>query len=102
MELQQCLREPALQSQKHNVLDLLAGSAQSSADKFNELHRDIRILPHHRDEIATVNNHQFAVFNSYGIGGPRAAIEQRDLAEQLSGWDDVEYGVLALLRRNAD
>src|SRR6185369_6100731 len=64
-KLKQRLRKAAWQPEKHDVLDLLARSAQPSADEFNELHCHNRIFPHHRDEIATVDDHQFTAFDRH-------------------------------------
>src|SRR5205085_7255515 len=57
---------------------------------------------HERNKFATVNREQFAIAVGGSVRTPDLAVEQRDLAKNLSRTDQVENGVATVGRGNAD
>src|SRR5262245_12465139 len=55
-----------------------------------------------RNEIAPFDDDELAGGHRGGVSGARAAVEQSDLAENLTLAKDIEHDVLALGRRHAD
>lgn len=101
-QAQQRAGQTAGQVLQDNLLDLIAGPAQSFAKQLDELHRKRRLAAHERNELAPVNDEQLAIGVGGGIGRPRQAVEQRDLPEYLAGLDQVQNRVATIRRRDAD
>ncbi len=101
-EAQQRLGEALGQVEKKRVLDLLAGAAQAAAQHRHDAQRHVGIGAQHGEKVAALEHEQVAIGLRHRVGGARPAVEQGDLAEHLAGADDVEHGLAALGRGDAD
>src|SRR5581483_3644076 len=88
--------------EKQHILDLLAGMAQSRAQNLDQLHGELGPRREQRDEVAAIDQHQRAFGQRLRVGGSLTAIEQRNLAEDFAGLDQIEDRVLAVDRAVAD
>ena len=92
--MQQNLGETARQAEKDNIFNLLARSAQTAAKNRDQSDRNFGIILDERNEIAALDNHQFAVVDCDGVCGALPTVEKSYFAEKLAGNHQVEYRVL--------
>src|SRR5215831_13317622 len=90
------------QAEKNDVFDLFARFSQAPAKEHDQPDRNFGVILEQRDKISPFDDHQFAVINGDGVGGPLPTIEKGYFAEQLAGHHQIEYRVLSLLRGGAD
>ena len=101
-QAQDRLREAPGDIEEKHVFDLLAGAAEPVAEHGQQGQPDLRALSEKGDELPPFEYQQLAVLHGAGVGGARTPVEQRDLAEDLAGLDDVQRDLFAVRGGNGD
>ena len=87
---QKPLGEPGRQIQKSRILDDGAGPAHACAEQAEHVDGEPGVLLQEWDEVLAVHRQQFTIFHRRSIGRAGAIVEQRDLAEQGTGLENIE------------
>ena len=90
--------ESARQIQQDDLFDLLAGPAQPRTEQLDEFHRKSRMASHEGQEVAAVNDEDFAFGICGGVGRPPLSGKHRNLAERLARTDQIEDRAAAFRR----
>jgi hypothetical protein len=94
--------ESARQIQQDDLFDLLAGPSQPRTEQLDEFHRQRRLASHKRQEVAAVNDEDFAIGICGGVGRPPLSRKHRNLAECIACTDQIEDRAAAFRRGDAD
>src|SRR6476620_1118348 len=93
--MQQNLGETARQAEKDNIFNLLARSAQTAAKNRDQSDRNLGIVPDERNEIAALDDHEFAIVDCNGVCSPLSTVEKGYFTEKLARHHQVEYRVFS-------
>src|SRR5262249_15217326 len=99
---QQRAREPGRHVEEKHFLHVLTRKPQAGTEELDEPHGDLRLAVHEGEEIPTIDHHQLAARERYGVGRARLTIEQRDLSEYLALAQHVENSLAAVDGRNGN
>ena len=79
--------EPARQILQDHLLNLVAGPPQPHAQQLDEFHRQFRLIAHEGKKLAAIDRENFATGIRRCVGRSCLPIENRHLAEDLTGAD---------------
>jgi hypothetical protein len=83
--------QPAVHVFEYGMLNVLISMTQTVAKHLEELKAHVGALFEKRDEIASVENQQFAIRDCGRIGGSRLSVKQCNFTENLAGLQNGEY-----------
>src|SRR5262249_521542 len=102
MKMQQNFGETIGQAEENDVFDLFACFSYARAQDLDQPLGNLGIVSNQRGKVAAFDDHQFAIVDSNGVGGPLPAVEKSDLSEKLARNHQIEYCVFSLFGRRAD